>query len=265
MLLAIFALNYTPHHSHTMKTLLLTLALLTLLPLGGHAQNNDNLAPTEHNAATEKYQAGAVIPRHKVTELGVERFFYAVPIDSCVLSRIYGKSYKEDCTMPLEQLRYLRLLHCDMDGETMVGELICNEVIAQDLLSIFKTLYEARYPIEKMVLVDNYNASDDASMIDNNSSAFNFRYISGTNKLSNHSWGLAVDINPLYNPYVRTRNGRTLVDPKQGAQYTDRNIEHPYMIKEDDLCHREFLRHGFEWGGSWTSSKDYQHFEKKID
>ncbi len=248
-----------------MKIFLLSLAMLTLHPWGSYAQNSGNLAASTPQATPQSWQAGRVVPYDDIQELGLESFFYAVPIDSCLFGRIQGKSYKEDCTMPLEQLTYLRVLHCTQEGETKIGELICNVVIAGDLLNIFKTLYEAHYPIEKMVLIDNYDASDDASMADNNSSAFNFRFVSGTKKLSNHSWGLAVDINPLYNPYVRTRNGRTLVDPKQGAHYTDRSVEHPYMIKENDLCHREFLRHGFEWGGTWTRSKDYQHFEKKID
>lgn len=114
-----------------------------------------------------------------------------------------------------------------------------------------------------MVLIDEYDAQDGPSMRANNSSAFNFRFVAGTGVLSSHSRGMAVDINPLYNPYVKTNGGRTVVDPAEAAPYADRTRDFPYKIAEDDPCCREFLRHGFTWGGHWKSLKDYQHFEKR--
>ena len=143
------------------------------------------------------------------------------------------------------------------------GELICHKTIADDLLAIFRELYQAKYPIERMVLVDEYDADDEASMRANNSSAFNFRYISGTKTLSRHSRGMAIDINPLYNPYVRHRGGRTLVEPANAQAYVDRTKDFPYKIVKGDLCYRLFKKYGFTWGGDWKNSKDYQHFEKR--
>ena len=99
------------------------------------------------------------------------------------------------------------------------------------------------------------------SMRDNNSSAFNFRYISYSTKLSKHALGLAVDINTLYNPYVKNVDGRRNVEPANAEKYTDRSIEFPHKIDHDDLCYKVFMQHGFEWGGDWEHAKDYQHFE----
>lgn len=183
-------------------------------------------------------------------------------ISDSVFARIEGKSFKDNCTTPREDLRYLRLSHYNMEGEVLQGELICHKAIADDLLAIFRALYQAKYPIERMVLVDEYDADDEASMRANNSSAFNFRYISGTKRLSRHSRGMAIDINPLYNPYVRYRGGRTLVSPANGKAYVDRSKDFPYKIVKGDLCYRLFKEHGFSWGGDWKNSKDYQHFEK---
>ena len=181
-----------------------------------------------------------------------------------VLERIEGKSYPEHCTTPLANLRYLRVMHYNAEGEVCRGELICHKAISDDLLEIFSQLFKAKYPIERMVLVDEYDADDEASMVDNNTSAFNFRYVAGTRRLSKHSRGLAVDINPLYNPYVRKWGGKTVVSPKGADRYADRNGDFPYKIDRNDLCYRLFKAHGFTWGGDWKNSKDYQHFEKSL-
>ncbi|MBR5952286.1 MAG: M15 family metallopeptidase [Pseudobutyrivibrio sp.] len=189
--------------------------------------------------------------------------FYAVEFteESEIFTRIKGKSYKDNCTVPLSDLRYLHVLHVGFDGKTHDGEIICNKYIADDLLEIFEELYEAKYPIEKIKLVDEYDADDEASMADNNSSSFNFRYISYTTKISKHGYGLAMDINTLYNPYVKTVNGKLSIEPANAADYVDRSKDFDYKIDEEDLAYKLFIAHGFEWGGSWKSSKDYQHFE----
>ena len=115
-----------------------------------------------------------------------------------------------------------------------------------------------------MVLIDEYDANDENSMEDNNTSAFNYRTVNGSSKLSKHSLGLAVDINPRFNPCVRTINGEVSVEPANGAEYVDRTQEFSHKITESDLCYQLFIEHGFTWGGSWNSVKDYQHFEKDI-
>ena len=189
--------------------------------------------------------------------------FIQQEISDSLFARIRGKSYKENCTTPRSDLRYLRVLHYNKEGEVLEGELICHKTIANDLLEIFRELYQAKYPIERMVLVDEYDANDEASMRANNSSAFNFRYVSGTRTLSRHSRGMAIDINPLYNPYVRQRGGRTLVEPSNAQPYADRSKDFPYKIVKGDLCYRLFKKYGFTWGGDWKNSKDYQHFETR--
>ena len=103
------------------------------------------------------------------------------------------------------------------------GELVVNKDIADDVLEIFKELYESGYQIEKVRLVDEYDADDEASMSDNNSSAFNFRFISHTTKISKHGMGMAVDINTLYNPYVKTVDGEQSIEPANAADYVDRS------------------------------------------
>ena len=183
-------------------------------------------------------------------------------ITDSIFARIEGKSFKENCTMPREDLRYLKVLHYNKEGEELEGELICHKDIADDLLAIFRELHRAKYPIERMVLIDEYDADDEASMRANNTSAFNFRPASGMRRLSKHSIGMAIDINPLYNPLVKHREGRTRVYPSTATPYIDRTQDFPYKIVKGDLCYRLFKKYGFSWGGDWKSSKDYQHFEK---
>lgn len=187
--------------------------------------------------------------------------FYITPITDELFARIYGKSFKEDCTLPREDLRYLHVLHKDLDGREHEGEMIVNVHIAEDVLDILKQLYEADYPIEKIRLVDEYDADDEASMEDNNSSAFNFRFISHTTRVSKHGLGLAVDINTLYNPYTKIVDGERIVEPVTGEPYLDRSADFPYKIDGNDLCYKLFTEKGFEWGGAWEDRKDYQHFE----
>lgn len=183
-------------------------------------------------------------------------------ISDDVFARIAGKSFSDGCPVQRSDLRYLQVWHYDAEGEVHAGELICHKRISDDLLEIFRQLYEAQYPIERMVLVDEYNADDEASMQDNNTSAFNFRCISGSRTLSRHAYGMAIDINPRYNPFVRHRKGRVLVSPSNATSYSDRSKDFPYKIVKGDVCYSLFKKYGFSWGGDWKNSKDYQHFEK---
>lgn len=144
--------------------------------------------------------------------------------------------------------------------------MVCNKAIAQDLLDIFLELYLAHYQIERMQLIDDYGANDELSMSHNNTSGFCYRTVSGTRTLSKHAQGLAVDINTQHNPCVkRDAAGRIIrLQPNTATarQYATRTPLMPHMIRQGDLCHRLFLQHGFRWGGSWRTTKDYQHFEK---
>ena len=187
--------------------------------------------------------------------------FYILEIDEKIFARIDGKSYKKNCPLPLNELRYLHVLHKDLSGKTLEGELICNVRIASNLLDIFMKLFAENYPIEKIRLIDEYDADDELSMRDNNSSSFNFRFVSFTNRISLHGYGLAVDINPLYNPYIKTVDGKKIIAPDNSVDFEDREKNFPYKIVQDDLCCKLFREKNFLWGGDcWDDEKDYQHF-----
>ena len=190
--------------------------------------------------------------------------FYYEPITNEIFKRISGISYPVDCTVPLDELRYVGLMYVDFNGETQKGELICNKALAQDMVEIFYELYSNNYQLESVKLVDEYGGDDTASMLANNTSCFNYRVVEGTTRLSNHAYGRAIDINPFYNPYITyNKDGTTNVSPAGSEAYADRSVSFPYKIDENDLAYKLFKEHGFKWGGDWNNSKDYQHFERK--
>lgn len=184
--------------------------------------------------------------------------FTVSELSDSIFLLMQGKSYPTRCTVRRSDLRYLSVLHVNAEGCVHKGELVCNKAIADDLLVIFRRLYEARYPIERMQLIDHYDADDERSMAHNNTSCFCYRVINGSTKLSKHSLGMAVDLNPLYNPCVKGK----MVQPKSGWRYADRSGSFRYKIVRGDLAWRLFTQHGFQWGGAWRSLKDWQHFEK---
>ncbi|MDE7198546.1 MAG: M15 family metallopeptidase [Lachnospiraceae bacterium] len=195
--------------------------------------------------------------------------FYYEPLTDPVKERITGISYPEDgCTVPYEDLSYVGLLYFDFEGQAQTGELICNKAIAQDMVEIFYELYRNEYQLERVRLIDEYGGDDTASMADNNTSCFNYRVVDGTTSLSKHAYGLAIDVNPYYNPYVvfnKNGSGDTYISPPGSEVYADRSQNFAYKIDENDLCYRLFTEHGFTWGGNWNSTKDYQHFQKAIN
>lgn len=243
-----------------MKRLLCVICLLGFVLLSCLAHDAND---TQSMEVLRLWKAGEQVTPAAIERYGLDRCFVAEEISDAVFSRMWKKSYKEGCTVPRSSLRYVKVLHFTANGTVKLGEMVCDKAIAEDLLVIFRTLYEARYPIERMVLVDDYGANDEISMAANNTSCFNYRVVSGTRKLSNHSKGRAVDINPLYNPYVkRNRDGSVRVKPVAGKPYADRAKTFKYKISRGDICHKLFKQHGFSWGGDWRSVKDYQHFEK---
>ena len=188
----------------------------------------------------------------------VDPVFTSGPIPEAVEARMRGVSYPDDAEIPLSDLRYLRLSYVDFDGDEQVGELVCNKAIAEDLLAIFRDLYEARYPIRSIRLIDDFGGDDEASMAADNTSCFNYRKKTGMRELSKHALGLAVDINPFENPYVRPSRVR----PADASAFADRSKDFPHKIDKEDLCYQLFRARGFAWGGTWRSVQDYQHFEK---
>lgn len=189
--------------------------------------------------------------------------FYFEPLSEVIISRISGISYTPNENIGLEDLSYCSLLYNDFNGETQSGEMICNTSIAMDVMEIFYELYTSGYQIESIRLVDDFDGDDTASMLANNTSCFNYRVVEGSKRLSNHAYGLAIDLNPFYNPYITyNKDGSTNISPEGSEVYADRTNSFPYKIDENDLAYKLFKEHGFKWGGDWNSVKDYQHFEK---
>lgn len=235
----------------------------------------ETLSPTDAQTASSLHYNGSSSPERVSYKEG----FYYEPLSNDLISYITGISYPalpseasegtlnvgEQNDISYADLRYVHIIHYDFDGKLAEGELICHNSIAEDLVEIFYDLYASEYQIEKVILIENYNGDDTASMADNNTSCFNYRMVDGTKSLSRHALGLAIDINPLYNPYIRydKKSGQT-VSPVEGEAYADRTVSFPYKIDPDDLCYRLFTEHGFTWGGNWNSSKDYQHFQKAL-
>jgi hypothetical protein len=162
------------------------------------------------------------------------------------------------CPVPLDDLRLLDLTYWDFNGIPRQGLLIVHKDVAADTAYLFQRLYQHGFLIDGMRPVEEYNGSDDASMAANNTSSFNCRDVTGSpGRFSNHSWGRAIDINPLTNPMVL--HGKPL--PPEGARYLDRALASSGAILDGSFIVQLFHERGWTWGGEW-SNPDYQHFEK---
>lgn len=190
-----------------------------------------------------------------------DALFCKTDLSDSLFRKINGISYKTDCQITRDDLSHLKIPHYGFQQDIRCGELIVNQKIADRVLAVFFELFKLHYPIEKICLIEEYGGDDEASMADNNSSAFNCRFIDGTNTPSSHGLGLAIDINPLYNPYVRTGLGKRNILPLNAIPYADRMMPCPYYIHKGDACYLIFKKHGFQWGGDWEKNKDYQHFQ----
>ncbi len=221
-------------------------------------------APAQY--AVSDYGPGDLVGEDAVYALGSSSFFQETEISDSLFQRIYGKSYKENSIIPREDLRYIRVLYYDFSGNCRYGELVSNKAISRDLVEIFQELYNQKYRIEKIRLVDDYDADDDRSSSENNTSCFNYRTVAGKSALSLHARGLAIDINPRYNPNVFYDEAGNVTGclPANGMDYADRSQDFPHKIDENDLCVRLFKEHGFIWGGDWRREPDYMHFSRST-
>ena len=216
----------------------------------------------DDKTALRDRRAGETVSADAVRFFNIDSCFLKTPIPQNVLYLMRGNSYKDNNHIKLNDLCYVKVLHWGFDNKIHIGEMVCNRIIADKLVIIFRTLYEQGYQIEKMELPDKYNADDELQMRANNSSCFLYRNISGSKQLSKHARGLAVDINPLYNPYYKDQaNGTRKVQPATAKKYCDRTKSFPHKIDHNDLAFKLFTQYGFKWGGDWKSCKDFQHFE----
>ncbi len=216
----------------------------------------------QRRLASYQTSASGTIVEEELSGEEIDGFFYASEIPDEVFARMNGVSYVENDDIELSELRYLRMLYVGFDGETHVGEMVTNVRIADTVLEIFRILYDHGYQIEKMRLIDDYGGDDDASCLDNNTSCFNYRVVAGSTTLSRHAYGMAIDINPFYNPYVTYENGEERISPEGSDAYADRSSDFLHKIGgEGELCLELFKERGFTWGGDWRTLKDYQHFQ----
>lgn len=177
-------------------------------------------------------------------------------LDATTRVRMEGVSWRPGCPVSLDDLRLVSLRYWGFDGQPRWGELVVHSDSVTAIVDAFGSLYEARFPIRQMRLVDDFAGDDEQSMAADNTSAFNCRVVPGTSTWSEHAYGRAVDINPLENPWVR--DGQ--VDPPGAAPWVDRTRSDPGMIRHGDAAWQAFIDVGWKWGGDWNSLKDYQHF-----
>lgn len=247
-----------------LKRLIATLTSMALIAAGGLSGSCRMPNAGERNPQTSIADKQVIDTNGTATwEDSPAESFRIDEIPDDLFEMMQGRSFNEPAPVTREDLRLLTVLFIDFEGCTSKGRIVCNKKIADDLKDIFQELYENAYPIESIRLIDDFDGDDKASMRADNTSCFNVRpkasYKSG---FSSHAYGMAIDINPLYNPYVRTRDGVTRIEPEEAAPYVDRQKDFPHKIDSQDLCFRLFRAHGFTWGGAWRSVKDYQHFEK---
>lgn len=155
----------------------------------------------------------------------------------------------------IKQLILIDVEYYAFDDKLHKGQLVVNKKVSKDVVEIFKFIKTSRFPIAKVIPAVYYNWNDEASMDDNNTTAFNYRKVKGFKVLSPHSYGLAIDINPQQNPHIKGK----IFQPVTGKY--DLNIKGT-ILRESKLV-QEFVKRGWQWGGRWRSSQDYQHFEKK--
>ena len=211
--------------------------------------------PTPHPYRAEKATVSKTNPE----------FWYCAPTEA-LKQRVVGSSYPEnpkDAPVKLSDLRYVHILYVDFDGVEHEGELLVHKKVANDVIEIFEALYDAQYPLRSVRLVDDFGEKfdDNLSMAADNSSAYCCRRVTGSKSFSRHSYGTAIDINPVENPYIRNDGSFA---PPESAPYLDRKNVRPGMITTDDLCYKLFIKHGWKWGGQYKGAKDYQHFTKDV-
>jgi hypothetical protein len=167
-------------------------------------------------------------------------------------------SWHRGCPVAPAQLRRLRLTYWGFDRRAHTGTLIVNVRAVRPLTQVFSRLYAARFPIRRMRPIDVYGGNDERSLAADNTAAFNCRYAiaTGPKRWSVHAYGLAVDVNPVENPYL----DRGRVHPRAGRAYLDRSRRRSGMAVPGGLLVRSFASVGWQWGGRWSGSPDYQHF-----
>lgn len=236
----------------------LLVAVLTVLAEAGCSATSTSKPlesqPASSPAPSPTSPTGTLTPTTTAAEAGFKSSREA--IDEAAAARM-SASWRPGCPVELESLRLITLTHWGFDGDVHSGELVVHADDAAAVVGVFEALFEQRFPIEQVRLVDEFGGDDDRSMAANNTSAFNCRLVTGSQSWSEHAYGRAIDINPVQNPFV-TRSGAVL--PPEGAAHTRRDPSIPGLITADGPVVTAFRAVGWEWGGDWSGGKDYQHF-----
>lgn len=174
-------------------------------------------------------------------------------------SMINKCTWRPSCPIYFDQLSLVQVEHYDFNDQIAQGQLIVASVVAKSVLSIFQELLRLQFPIYSIKLIDNFDSDDERSMTNNNSSCFNYRNIPGTSKLSMHSYGLAIDVNPVQNPMIVNNDTHISVYPAEGIKFLDRKVLRLGMVEP---IVQIFKDHDFTiWGGDWADPIDYHHFQ----
>jgi hypothetical protein len=234
-------------------------AVAVMAAVAGGCASGDDAAPSAgaaEAAATAPASASTTTANMAAaitTTLPTDASFTATV--SPVTTEQLGASWHVGCPVGATDLRAVDLAHWGIDGRVHHGRLVVAAAETDHVVAAFRELFDARYPIEAIVPVDAFGGDDDASMAANNTSAFNCRTVAGTDRLSEHAFGRAIDVNPLLNPYVTPAG----IFPPTGARYADRTRTDPGLIHDGDAVVVAFAHQGWEWGGHWSGAKDYQH------
>ena len=218
-------------------------ATLALAALAALAQPAPDAGPPAPGTLPAR---GALPPFHSAV----------APLSAAEREQMAGVTWHEGCPVGLDALSAVEISHWGLDGAVHAGRLVVATAHADAVVGVFARLFAARFPVQSVRPAREFGGDDDAMMRVNNTSAFNCRPVAGGRRYSDHSFGHALDLNPLINPYVR--GGR--VDPPQGRAYASRDPGVPGLVVDPGPAVAAFAEAGWRWGGHWSSSKDYQHF-----
>lgn len=194
--------------------------------------------------------------------LAIPPFFSSIqPLSNDEQQHIRKYSWHPGCPVDPSNLVTVKISYFGFDNKPHLGTLIVSNLSAHEVVTIFAELYQQQFPIQKIIPADYYHGDDLKMMAANDTSAFLCRAMTGYSTVfSSHSYGTAIDINPLINPHVT----RSTILPPAGKTYVDRSKLAQGIIVKNDNVYNIFKKHGWRWGGDWKKLKDYQHFEKQF-
>jgi hypothetical protein len=219
-------------------------------PLPRTAQGFGEIRPTPPELRDRRFTLPDTVPM--LPDTG----FSSRIVDPAPAAVIDRSTWAPGCPVKARQLAWVRLTFWGFDGARHTGELLVNSTAAQPLVRVFRQLYAARFPIEEMRITPKSEQNAAPTGDGNDTGSFNCRPVRGATVYSQHAYGLAVDVNPFQNPYLKG----DLVLPELASAYRQRSWHRPGMILPDGPVVRAFAAIGWGWGGSWHSLKDLQHF-----